>query len=62
MDGISEVRFDGRFHRFRLDHPECVQDVLCHLSGIRAIKHFEVVKPSLHDIFVKIAKPHTDEL
>ncbi|MCP4480107.1 MAG: ATP-binding cassette domain-containing protein [Planctomycetaceae bacterium] len=60
IDGISEVHFDGRFHRFRLDHPDCVQEVLSRLSGMRSIKHFEVVKPSLHDIFVKIAKPHTD--
>ncbi len=61
MDGISEVNFDGRFHRFRLEHPDCVQDVLNRLSGMRSIKHFEVVKPSLHDVFVKIAKPGTGE-
>ena len=61
MDGISEVNFDGRFHRFRLEHPDCVQDVLNRLSGMRSIKHFEVVKPSLHDVFVKIANPGTGE-
>ena len=57
LSGISNVTFDGRFHRFRLDDPNRIQQVLCQLSNVRTISHFEVVKPSLHDIFVQIAGP-----
>ena len=55
MSGISDVRFDGRFHRFSLDDSGRVQEVLCRLSNERTVSHFEVIKPSLHDIFVQIA-------
>jgi ABC-2 type transport system ATP-binding protein len=57
MSGISEITFDGRFHRFQMDNPDRKQEILQHLSAQRTISHFEVLKPSLHDIFVKIAKP-----
>jgi ABC-2 type transport system ATP-binding protein len=57
IHGISEITFDGRFHRFLMDQPERKQEILHQLSGLRTISHFEVIKPSLHDIFVKIAKP-----
>ncbi|MFK7767380.1 MAG: ABC transporter ATP-binding protein [Mariniblastus sp.] len=57
MDGISEVRFDGRFHCFQLLDQDRLQQVHCQLSQQRTISHFEVVKPSLHDIFVQIAGP-----
>lgn len=57
IPGISEIMFDGRFHRFQMDNPDRKQEILQNLSAQRTISHFEVVKPSLHDIFVKIAKP-----
>jgi ABC-2 type transport system ATP-binding protein len=57
IPGISDITFDGRFHRFLMDHPERKQEILQQLSARRTISHFEVIKPSLHDIFVKIAKP-----
>lgn len=57
LPGISNIKFDGRYHRFRLDDPNRVQEVLCQLSSERTVSHFEVVKPSLHDIFVRIAGP-----
>ncbi len=57
IDGIDDINFDGRCHTFHMPDPGRYQEILHHLSGIRAISHFEVVKPSLHDIFVQIAKP-----
>jgi len=57
IPGISDITFDGRFHRFLMDSPERKQEILQQLSAQRTISHFEVIKPSLHDIFVKIAKP-----
>ena len=55
IDGVSDLRFDGRFHRFDIDDPARVQEVMQTLASQRVVSHFEVVKPSLHDIFVKIA-------
>ena len=60
LPGISHVKFDGRYHRFRLEDPSRIQQILCHLSNQRTLSHFEVVKPSLHDIFVQIAGPAID--
>jgi len=59
--GISDIRFDGRYHRFRMDDPNRIQEILCQLSSHRTVSHFEVVKPSLHDIFVQIAGPSAEE-
>ncbi len=57
IEGISEIRFTGQHHTFKLDQTDQVQDVMQRLSAQRVVSHFEVVKPSLHDIFVQIARP-----
>lgn len=57
VDGIEDIAFDGRLHTFRMPDPGRVQEILHNLSSMRTISHFEVVKPSLHDIFVQIARP-----
>ena len=38
------------------------QNLLNHLTQIGDVEHFETVRPTLHDIFVQIAKPETSEL
>jgi ABC-2 type transport system ATP-binding protein len=38
------------------------QQFLRNLAAVTAIEHFELTKPSLHDIFVRIARPTADEL
>jgi ABC-2 type transport system ATP-binding protein len=43
---LQEVQFAGDPQRF-----------LQHLSSRTAVHHFEITRPSLHDIFVRIAKP-----
>lgn len=60
IEGITEVSFDGRYHRIILDDTRKTQHVLQTLSRQRRVSHFEVVKPSLHDIFVQIARPESD--
>ena len=57
VEGISDIQFTGHHHTFRLQRPERIQEVLSELSAQRVVSHFEVIKPSLHDIFVQIAKP-----
>jgi ABC-2 type transport system ATP-binding protein len=55
--GVADFSTNGPFHEIRLESPECSQQVLAQLLTHRRVSHFEVVRPSLHDIFVSIARP-----
>ena len=57
IDGISEIESNGRFHEFRLNDVQQSQKVLHQLLEQKPVSHFEILKPSLHDIFVRIARP-----
>ena len=57
VPGISGVVKNGDFYEFRIGDPESSQQTLRRLSDQRSLTHFEIVKPSLHDIFVQIARP-----
>ncbi len=61
LDGIDDETYDGRFHGFRMLEPDRASAILDQLNRARTLTHFEIVKPSLHDIFVRIARP-TDTL
>ncbi len=57
LNGVSEIMADGRYFEMSLQHAEQSQAVLQQLANQRTVTHFEVVRPSLHDIFVRIAGP-----
>lgn len=57
LDGIDNLTYDGRYHGFRMLDPAGSGAILDRLNRTRTLTHFEVVKPSLHDIFVRIARP-----
>ena len=48
---------NGRFHELTLEDPNRAQELLQNLANQRTVTHFEIVRPSLHDIFVRIARP-----
>ena len=61
LPGMQEVEQHGEFEEFRLIDPTQIQTMLQQLAEEVAIEHFEVMRPSLHDIFVRIARPELDQ-
>lgn len=57
LAGIEEITQVGRFHEFTLQDTSQSQRVLQSLATARDVTLFEIIKPSLHDIFVRIARP-----
>lgn len=59
---IQAPRRIGRGFEFKIDEQVRCQDVLKRLVDRAAVIHFELVKPSLHDIFIDIARPQPSDL
>lgn len=56
-DGVDEVLDRGRYFDVLLNDTSQKNRILQTLAAEREVTRFEVIKPSLHDIFVGIAKP-----
>jgi ABC-2 type transport system ATP-binding protein len=61
LPGVASVRDLGRFQELRLQREADPQRLLAELLGRGKVMHFEVARPSLHDIFVRIARPEPTE-
>jgi ABC-2 type transport system ATP-binding protein len=55
LPGVSHVADFGRYRELRLDRGADAQGVLAALIERGEVRHFELSRPSLHDIFVRIA-------
>jgi ABC-2 type transport system ATP-binding protein len=60
LSGVSEMEQAGKFFEFTLNDTGQSQAVLQALAAKRELTHFEIVRPSLHDIFVRIARPEPE--
>ena len=60
MAGIELVTDAGNFQDVRLKIDP--QEFLRALTAVATVQHFELRKPSLHDIFVGIARPSAEEM
>lgn len=60
IDGISSLIQHESGHEFIMDDVSDSQKILQQLSLQVGIEHFEIIRPTLHEIFVQIAKPHQD--
>ncbi len=58
LDGVEEVRDHGNLQEVQWNGDP--QELLHALSERTAIYHFEIARPSLHDIFVRIAAPERE--
>ena len=59
MPGVTAINDHGQLQEVRCADP---QALLQALAGRTRVQHFEITRPSLHDIFVRIARPTASEL
>jgi ABC-2 type transport system ATP-binding protein len=62
LPGVVEVADFGRYYELRLDRDADPQAVLAALMERGEVRLFELSRPSLHDIFVRIAGPSAAEV
>jgi len=61
IKGIAKVNDFGQTQDIRMVKGADPQDILAAIMARTAVKKFEVTRPSLHDIFVRIAGPEARE-
>ena len=59
LPGVSAINDHGQLQEVRCADP---QALLQALAARARVQHFEITRPSLHDIFVRIARPTASEL
>ena len=59
---VVETSQQGRFHLLTLRDPQDAPALMAALAEHGDLHLFEVVKPSLHDVFIRIAKPDPVEM
>jgi len=57
LPGVLSVTDFGRCQDLRMDHGTDPQRLLADLMQLGQVRRFEVMQPTLHDIFVRIARP-----
>lgn len=57
IPGVVKVTDLGRQQELRLAAGADAQEILAHLMQRGRVRHFEISRPTLHDIFVRIARP-----
>jgi len=62
LPGVEKVNDFGRFQELRLRPGGDPQRILHELIGRGRVEHFELAQPSLHDIFIRIARPQGEEV
>lgn len=60
LPGVLKVTDHGKLQEVRLDRDTDTQRLLSQLMSHGKVRHFELARPSLHDIFVRIAAPTTE--
>ncbi len=56
IPGVNDQIQSGRFVDLQLESESMRSTVLRNLAAVGDVEHFETVRPSLHDIFVRIAR------
>jgi ABC-2 type transport system ATP-binding protein len=59
--GVADAKDLGHYKELRVADRADTQAILHRLSELGRVLHFEISRPSLHDIFVRIANPTAEE-
>lgn len=62
LDAVEKIRDLGQSQELRLKKNADPQRLLAEVVSKTSVSHFELVKPSLHDIFIRIAGPEAQEV
>jgi ABC-2 type transport system ATP-binding protein len=62
LAGVERIRDFGRIQELRMTPGADPQDILTQIMSRTRVRNFEVSKPSLHDIFIRIAGPEAEEV
>jgi ABC-2 type transport system ATP-binding protein len=60
ITGVKQIRNFGRMQEIRMNGNTDHQEILSSIMARTRVHQFEVTKPSLHDIFVRIAGPEAE--
>jgi ABC-2 type transport system ATP-binding protein len=61
LPSVERIRDHGQLQELRLASGGDSQAVLAEVMSRARVRHFELARPSLHDIFVRIAGPEAEE-
>ncbi|GJM24182.1 MAG: putative ABC transporter ATP-binding protein YhaQ [Phycisphaerae bacterium] len=61
IDGVDKVNDYGQVQELRMQNGTDSQSLLTAIMSKARVRHFEISRPSLHDIFVRIAGPEAEE-
>ena len=62
LEGVEKIRDFGRIQELRMKPDADPQEILSRIISRTKVRNFEISKPSLHDIFVRIAGPEAEEV
>jgi ABC-2 type transport system ATP-binding protein len=62
IPGVRQIRDFGRMQEVRMEEGVDSQEILAGIMAHTRVHQFEESKPSLHDIFVRIAGPEAEEV
>jgi ABC-2 type transport system ATP-binding protein len=61
LPGVAGVTDFGRWQELRLQPGTDAQTILAELMRRGRVRQFELARPTLHDIFVRIARPEPEK-